>query len=149
VQFEIDANGLLHVLARDTKTGVEKIVQVTSAIDVSDEAVEKMLEDSLEHAFEDVNARVFTEAKLKAEELLPAVRAALEKSDALLSPDEKAEIAARQQEVERALALGAAQPLRAAIAALDQATQRLAALLIEQAMRAADENPPPQPLTKS
>ncbi|HZJ14667.1 MAG TPA: Hsp70 family protein [Chthoniobacteraceae bacterium] len=141
VQFEIDANGLLHVLARDTKTGAEKVVEVTSAIDVSDEAVEKMLEDSLEHAFEDVNARVFTEAKLKAEELLPAVRAALEKSDALLSPEEKADIAAGQQEVERALALGAAQPLKAAIAALDQATQRLAALLIEEAMRHAEQNP--------
>jgi molecular chaperone DnaK len=140
VQFEIDANGLLHVLARDTKTGAEKVVQMTSAIDVSDEAVEKMLEDSLEHAFEDVNARVFTEAKLKAEELLPAVRAALEKSGALLSPEEKAEIAARQQEVERALVLGAAQPLKAAIAALDQATQRLAALLIEQAMRDAEQH---------
>ncbi len=44
VQFEIDANGILHVLARDTKTGVQKVVQMTSAIDVSDEAVEKMLE---------------------------------------------------------------------------------------------------------
>ena len=141
VQFEIDANGLLHVLARDTKTGAEKVVQVTSAIDVSDEAVEKMLEDSLEHAFEDVNARVFTEAKLKAEELLPAVRAALEKSGALLSPDEKADIAAHQQEVERTLAVGAAQPLKAAIAALDQATQRLAALLIEQAMHNAEQIP--------
>jgi molecular chaperone DnaK len=135
VQFEIDANGLLHVLARDTKTGAEHVVQMTSAIDVSDEAVEKMLEDSLEHAFEDVNARIFTEAKLKAEELLPAVRAALAKAGDLLGADERNEIETRQQEVEHALALGAAQPLKTAIAALDQATQRLATLLIEQAMR--------------
>ena len=137
VQFEIDANGILHVLARDTKTGAEKIAKMTSAVDVSDEAVEKMLEDSLEHAFEDVNARIFTEAKMKAEELLPAVRAALAKAGGLLSENERAEIEACRGEVERALAVGAAQPLKAAIAALDAATQRLATLLIEQAMSGA------------
>ena len=137
VQFEIDANGILHVLARDTKTGAQKVVAMTSAIDVSDEAVEKMLEDSLEHAFEDVNARIFTEAKLKAEELLPAVRAAIGKGGHLLTSEERAEIETRRQEVERTLALGAAQPLKAAIAALDAATQRLAALLIEEALRSS------------
>src|SRR5450432_2779018 len=56
VQFEIDANGILQVLARDTKTGAEKIVALTSAVDVSDEAVEAMIGDSLEHAFEDVRS---------------------------------------------------------------------------------------------
>ena len=134
VQFEIDANGILHVLARDTKTGAEKAVKMTSAVDVSDEAVEKMLEDSLEHAFEDVNARIFTEAKIKAEELLPAVRAALSKAGGLLTDSERAEIEARRGEVESALSLGAAQTLKTAIAALDAATQRLATLLIEQAL---------------
>ena len=137
VQFEIDANGILHVLARDTATGREKVVQMTSAIDVSDEAVEKMLEESLEHAFEDVNDRIFTEAKMKAEELLPAVQKALAQVGSDLSEDERGAISACVSEVERALALGAAQPLKAANAALDEATQRLATLLIERAMRAS------------
>ena len=110
---------------------------MTSAIDVSDEAVEKMLEESLEHAFEDVNDRIFTEAKMKADELLPAVQKALAQVGADLSEDERAAISARVSEVERALALGAAQPLKAANAALDEATQRLATLLIERAMRAS------------
>jgi molecular chaperone DnaK len=134
VQFEIDANGILHVLARDTKTGAEKIVQVSSAIDVSDEAVEKMLEESLEHAFEDMSDRVFTEAKLKSDELLPAVRTALQKVGAGLSPDEHAQIAAAAAEVEAALAAGEPHRLKRANTALDDATQRLATLLIEQAM---------------
>jgi len=134
VQFEIDANGILHVLARDTKTGAEKIVQVTSAIDVSDEAVEKMLEESLEHAFEDMSDRVFTEAKLKSDELLPAVRTALEKIGSQLTADEHAEIAAAVGEVEEAITAGEPHRLKRANAALDEATQRLATLLIEQAM---------------
>jgi molecular chaperone DnaK len=136
VQFEIDANGILHVLARDTKTGAEKVVQITSAIDVSDEAVEKMLEESLEHAFEDMSDRVFTEAKLKSEELLPAVRTALGKVGAQLSPDERAQIDAAVREVEAALAAGESHRLKRANTALDDATQRLATLLIERAMAA-------------
>ena len=133
VQFEIDANGILHVLARDTKTGAQKIAQMSSAVDVSDEAVEKMLEESLEHAFEDVNERIFTEAKLKADELLPAVRKALAQVGHHLDAAERDLIAQRVAEVEAAVASGAAQPLKKANAALDEATQRLAVLLIEQA----------------
>jgi molecular chaperone DnaK len=134
VQFEIDANGILHVLARDTKTGAEKIVQVSSAIDVSDEAVEKMLEESLEHAFEDMSGRVFTEAKLKSDELLPAVRTALQKIGDQLTADEQAQITAAVAEVEAALTAGEPHRLKRANTALDEATQRLATLLIEQAM---------------
>ncbi len=135
VQFEIDADGLLHVLARDTKTGAEMVVRMTSAVDVSDEAVEKMLAESLEHAFEDVSARIFTEQKLKADELLPAVRSAMEKAGGLLTAEECAEIESRRAAVEAAVQGGAAKPLQAAIVLLDEATQRLATLLIEQAMK--------------
>jgi molecular chaperone DnaK len=135
VQFEIDANGILRVLARDTKTGRERTVEMTSAVDVSDEAVEKMLADSLEHAFEDMNDRAFTEAKLKADEMLPAVRIALDQIGGELSDVEKHTIAARVAEVEAAIASNAAPPLKKALAALDEATQRLATLLIERAVR--------------
>ena len=59
MQFEIDADGLLSVLARDIATGRDTKVKMQSAVEVSDEAVEKMLSDSLEHAFEDMDrARV-------------------------------------------------------------------------------------------
>ena len=135
VQFEIDASGILHVLARDTKTGAQKVVEMTSAVDVSDEAVEKMLEESLEHAFEDMSDRVFVEAKLKSDELLPAVRQALAQAGPELDTAELALIAQRVAEVDAALAAGAGQPLKRANTALDEATQRLATLLIERALR--------------
>ncbi|MEY4387208.1 MAG: hypothetical protein RLY20_2491, partial [Verrucomicrobiota bacterium] len=61
VQFEIDANGILHVLARDTKTGREKTVEMKSAVNVDDEAVTKMVEESVEHAFTDLAARRWIE----------------------------------------------------------------------------------------
>lgn len=136
VQFEIDANGILHVLARDTATGRQTVVPMSSAVDVSDEAVEKMLEDSLEHAFEDMNERIFTEAKLKADEMLPAVRRALQQAGDGLSEEERARIDRAVAEVERCVEVGAAPPLKKATAELDEATQRLATLLLERAMGA-------------
>ena len=137
VQFEIDADGILQVLARDTKTGAQKVVEMTSAVDVSDEAVEKMLEESIEHAFEDMSDRIFTEAKLKSDEMLPAVRTALERAGAQLSGEERGRIESALREVEAAVASGEAPRLKRANAALDEATQRLATLLVEQAMAAA------------
>lgn len=136
VQFEIDANGILRVLARDVKTSREKIVEIKSAIEIDDEAVEKMLADSLEHAFEDMGERVFTEAKLKADEMLPAVRHALTLVGGQLADDDRAKIVTCMSEVETALAGGETQRLKIATAALDDATQHLAALLVDRAMEA-------------
>ena len=136
VQFEIDASGILRVLARDTKTGREKVIEMSSAVDVSDEAVEKMLEDSLEHAFEDMNDRVFTEAKLKADEMLPAVRLAMQQAGGELDDAERGVIEKCVLEVEAAMRGGGAPQLKKSVAALDTATQRLAAILVERAVRA-------------
>src|SRR6202012_39743 len=77
VQFEIDANGILHVLARDTRTGREKVVEMKSAVDVDDAEVQRMVEESVEHAFEDLASRRWIEAKLKANETLAATRKAI------------------------------------------------------------------------
>jgi molecular chaperone DnaK len=134
VQFEIDANGILHVLARDTKTGAEKIVQINSAVDVSDEAVEAMIADSLEHAFEDMSERGWTEAQLKAEEMLAAVDSAFALVGESVSPDEKRAITDAAAQVREALAAHELQQLKRANAALDEATQSLAAVVVEQAM---------------
>ncbi|MDQ6654841.1 MAG: Hsp70 family protein, partial [Verrucomicrobiota bacterium] len=137
VQFEIDSNGILHVLARDTRTGREKVVEINSAIDVSDEAVEAMLADSLEHAFEDMSERVWTEAKLKADEMIGAVESAFQSIGSDLPAEEKSRIEQLLAEVQAALASGEAQRLKQATAALDRATEPLAALLVERAMAAA------------
>jgi molecular chaperone DnaK len=134
VQFSIDADGILQVLARDTANGIEKIVEIKSAVEVSDEAVEAMLAGSLEHAFEDMDARIFTEARLKAEEMLPAVESALEQLGSELSESEVLEIKKQSSEVISALASKETNRLKQALTALDHSTQTLATKLIERAM---------------
>jgi molecular chaperone DnaK len=143
VQFEIDANGILHVLARDTKTGKEKVVEMKSAVDVDDSAVQKMVEESVEHAFDDLAARRWVEAKLKADETLAATKNALATCADEIEKDyrEKIEIAAR--EVEKVLAeensetgSGDLKKLQPAIATLDEITKPLAELLMDKTMEA-------------
>jgi molecular chaperone DnaK len=143
VQFEIDANGILHVLARDTKTGSEKVVEMKSAVDVDDDAVQQMVEESVEYAFEDLAARRWIEAKLKANELLTATRNGLadcrEELEAAYA--EKVEAALKQVQSalnteQAATGSGDLKWLQAACAALDEATKPLADLLMDRAMEA-------------
>ena len=144
VQFEIDANGILHVLARDVKTGAEKIMEMKSAVDVSDEAVEKMISESVNHAFDDLAQRQWIDAKIKAGEMLKATRHALAEVGAKLEAAERAKIEVVLREVEAALEtedpkskIGNAQRLKAANTALDDATQRLATVLMDTSLAQA------------
>jgi molecular chaperone DnaK len=137
VQFEIDADGILHVLARDTLTGVEKVVELTSAVDVADEAVEKMIAESLDHAFDDMSERLWTETVLKSNELVPAVRSALTLVGEQISTADHEKIEALVTAVDEALKVRDLQRLKKANAALDEGTQHLATLLIDRAMAEA------------
>ncbi len=143
VQFEIDANGILHVLARDTKTGKEKIVEIKSAVDVDDSAVEKMVEESVEHAFDDLAARRWIEAKLKANETLVATKNALASCADEIERDYREKIEQAAREVEKVLSAensetgtGDLKQLQTAVAALDEVTRPLAELLMDKAMEA-------------
>jgi molecular chaperone DnaK len=137
VQFAIDADGILSVLARDTRTGAERVLTLRSAIDVADAAVEQMIAESVEHAFDDMSERILTEARIKGREMLPAVRSALDQIGADIDPAERARIEELARSLESALDSGTAQQLKRANQALDDATQNLAALLVEKAMEDA------------
>jgi molecular chaperone DnaK len=143
VQFEIDANGILHVLARDVKTGKEKIVEMKSAVDVDDSAVQKMVEESVEHAFDDLAARRWIEAKLKAQEILAATKNGIADCADEIEKDYREKIFGAVANVEKILAaenfesgFGDLKELQSAIAALDKITKPLAELLMDKAMEA-------------
>lgn len=141
VQFEIDANGILHVLARDVKTGHQKIVEMKSAVDVTDADVQKMVEESVEHAFDDLKARQWIEAKIRAGETLNATRKAITDHAAELDPVYQQQIESALESVEAVLAgedpatkVGDPLKLKAANAALDEITKSLADFMMDKAM---------------
>ena len=137
VQFEIDANGILHVFVRDTLTGIERVVELTSAVDVTDEAVEKMIAESLDHAFDDMSERLWTETVLKSNELVPAVRSALILVGEQISTEDRKQIESLVSKVDESLKSHDVHHLKKANAALDEGTQHLATLLIDRAMAEA------------
>lgn len=137
VQFSLDADGILHVLARDTATNTDTTLEIRgTAVDVADERVEQMIAESVDFAFDDMNERIWTEARLKAEELLPAVDAALAQLGGVISADEQAAVLQAAEEVKRLLenADHDAKALKNATQHLDDATQSLAVMLIDRAM---------------
>jgi len=143
VQFEIDANGILRVLARDIQTGREKTVDLRSAVDVDDAAVQKMVEESVEHAFTDLAVRRWIEARLKTTETLAATKNALTACAGDLAADYRERIEAAARQAEAALATenpesgaGDLPQLQLAVAALDEVTRPLAEKLMDQAMEA-------------
>ena len=142
VQFEIDANGILHVLARNVATGKEKVVKIKSAVDVDDVAVQRMVEESVEHAFEDLAARKWIEVKLKAEALVTATQKALVEATTELGAEKAKEIESVLNEVmsltqENSITgIGNTKELELACSRLDEATRPLAEILMDRAMEA-------------
>jgi molecular chaperone DnaK len=143
VQFEIDANGILHVLARDIKTGKQTIVQMKSAVDVDDADVQKMVEESVEHAFDDLKARQWIEEKIKAGTNLTATRQTMAQYINELEADYKKQIEAAIEELEKVLEtedpktkFGDPRKLKEANAKLDEVTKPLADFAMDKAMEA-------------
>jgi molecular chaperone DnaK len=137
VQFSIDADGIFHVLARDTASQRDVVLEIqNTAVDVADEKVERMISESVEHAFEDMNERIWTEARLKGEELLPAVKEALAQLSAELSPTEITMIETCAERVRSLLESPDhdMKALKTATQILDEATQQLAVMLVDKAM---------------
>jgi molecular chaperone DnaK len=142
VQFSLDANGILQVLARDTATNADTVLEIQSAaVNVDDARVEQMISQSVDFAFEDMNERIWTEARLKSEELLAAIDEALAQcADAIPAADQDAILhAARQVRIVLQTEPHDAKALKSANQALDDATQSLAVILIERAMEQALE----------
>ncbi len=102
VRFLIDANGILNVTARDQRTGKEHSVDVKPSYGLTDEQVEKMIQESVEKAEQDFHERQVREARVEADTILAAVEKA-RRHDAYfeLSDDERA---AHRQSRQRAAA---------------------------------------------
>jgi molecular chaperone DnaK len=143
VQFQIDANGILSVTAREQRTDIEQTIEVKPSYGLTDEEVERMLLDSFEHAEADFAARLLIDARNEAE----AVIMATEKS--LRSPDypeiEKTELAAgERQKIDSVLAglkmvmnSKDRETIQKWTHALNDATQHLAEVMMNRSVHAA------------
>ena len=137
VTFQVDADGLLQVSARELTSGVEAAVTVKPSYGLGDEQIAQMLKDSFVHAEGDMAARKLREAQVEAERMVLATQAALAADGALLSEAERAELQALISACQTAAQGADAEAVEAAVKALAEGTEAFAAARMNQGIRQA------------
>ena len=138
VKFLIDANGILHVSARELRSGKEAEIQVQPSYGLTDEQVENMILESFDYAEEDFRQRQVIEARNEASTILTA----LEKGKRnpawrQLTSDERKQIAKQEKALRAVVDENDHHAVRSAIDALNQGTMRLAELMMDSAVASA------------
>jgi molecular chaperone DnaK/molecular chaperone HscA len=132
VKFLIDANGILHVSAREQRSGKEAEIEVKPTYGLTDEQVESMILASFDHAEEDIEARQLIEAKNEAETILGAVEKGKNHLAWLqLSSYEMSTIEMEIHQLQATLGSGSYRAIRAGIERLDKATRRFAEVMMD------------------
>ena len=138
VTFTVDADGLLHVGAKEQTSGVEAHIDVKPSYGLSDEQIARMLQDSFSTAEADVKARALVEARVDADRMLLATQSALDADGALLSKEERAEVDALMLSL-RGIAANStdAAAIEAATQALADGTEAFAAMRMNASIQKA------------
>jgi molecular chaperone HscA len=137
VTFTVDADGLLTVSATEATTGIAQSVEVKPSYGLAEEDMARMLKESWENAREDMNARLLTEARVDAERLVLAVRAALASDGDLLDGAERGAVDAALDDVARAVAGSDREAILGSVEALESATQTFAERRMDRGIRSA------------
>jgi molecular chaperone HscA len=138
VTFQVDADGLLSVAAREQGTGVEATIVVKPSYGLTDIEIEHMLRDSIAHAGEDNAARNLREQQVDADRVLEAVQSALRADgDKYLNRDERADIDTALAALQIARGGADTTAIKQAVAVVDQVTQAFAMRRMDANVRAA------------
>ncbi|MBC3454851.1 Fe-S protein assembly chaperone HscA [Pseudomonas mosselii] len=138
VTFQVDADGLLSVAARELGSGVESSIQVKPSYGLTDGEIARMLKDSFEHAGSDKHARQLREHQVDAERLLEAVQGALDADgERLLSSDERDAIEFQMQELRDLLTGTDGAAIEQQTKRLSQVTDAFAARRLDSTVKAA------------
>jgi molecular chaperone HscA len=136
VTFLVDADGLLHVTAREETTGQETRIEVKPSYGLTDEEVERMLLDSFAHAEEDVKLRLLTEQRVEADRIAAATEAAMADTPELLTDADRTAIDGAQRLLAAARAGTDHNAIREAVEALDHASKDFAGRRMNRAIEA-------------
>jgi molecular chaperone DnaK (HSP70) len=138
VKFLIDANGILHVSAREQRSGKEAQIEVKPTYGLTDDQVEEMIIASFDHAQEDFRNRQVIEARVEADNILLAVEKGRKTSAwQQLTADERDRIARLEAALNQAKTGDDYKAIRSAIDELNQATMRMAELMMDSAVASA------------
>jgi len=143
VRFQIDANGILSVAARELRTGIEQTIEVKPSYGLTDGEVERMLIESFEHAEADFEARLLIDERNEAESVIHATEKSLRHPDfeqvaqADLKPGEVERIRAALAQLKQAMPSTDREAIHARTHELNHATQHLAEVMMNRSVREA------------
>jgi molecular chaperone DnaK len=143
VAFDIDANGIVHVSAKDLGTGKEQKITISASSGLSKDEVDRLVRDAETHAAEDKGQREAVETRNRADQLVYQVEKTLSESAAKLSESDTAPVRQAIDEVKAALEKGDASTIRAAAERLEKASHRLAEVIYKAAPTGGDGEPTP------
>jgi molecular chaperone DnaK (HSP70) len=138
VKFLLDANGILHVSAREARSGKEAEIEVQPSYGLTDEQVENMILESFDYAEEDFAKRQVIEARNEANTILSALeKARTSPAWQQLTSRERDDISKLENALRAVMGVDDYQAIRSAVEALNQATRRLAELMMDSAVSTA------------
>jgi molecular chaperone DnaK len=132
VTFDIDANGIVHVSAKDLGTGKEQAIKIESSGGLSDEEVEKMVNDAEQYAEEDKEKREGVEVKNQAETLIYSTEKSVSELGEKLPEEDKTKIEACCEQLKKSLETEDLDAIKSDLEALTQASHKMAELLYSQ-----------------
>ena len=137
VTFQVDADGLLSVSARELRSGVEASIVVKPSYGLGDDTIAQMLQDSFASAEGDMQQRALREEQVEAERILLATQSALDNDGALLSDEERAAVDRLIETVRAQVASTDHQQIKASVLALADGTEEFAARRMDRSVRSA------------
>jgi molecular chaperone HscA len=137
VTYQVDADGLLSVSAREMTSGVEAAITVKPSYGLGDDEIARMLQDSFQSADADMKTRALREEQVDAERIVLATQSALDADSALLNPDERAAIGQLILAVQERNRGTDHLAIKAAVDALAQGTEEFAARRMDRSVHAA------------
>jgi len=138
VSFDIDANGIMHVSAKDKATGKENKIVIKSSSGLSDEEVEQMIKDAEAHADEDRKARELADTRNQADSMIHGVKKSVTEMGDKLDAAEKEKIEAAITDLEGVLDSGDKDEIEAKTKTLAEASHKLAEQMYAQAGEGAE-----------
>jgi len=139
VTFDIDANGIVNVSARDKATGKSQAITITASSGLAKEEVERMVDDAKDHAGEDKKRREETEVRNAADTLIYTTEKTLEENREKLPASDVEAVEKALEDVRKAVKDGTVAEIEEATQGLTKASHALAEMLYKQA---STENPP-------
>ena len=137
VTFQVDADVILSVTAREQLTGVSQSITVKPSAGLTDEEIERMLLASIEHAEEDVQARLLIDARVEAQRILKAAEQQIESNGDLLAPEERQAIEAAMQALRDSAAGKDHRAVQDAIERLDHVSAEFAQRVMDRGIERA------------